>query len=91
MMLNAQDPQRLDENKLKTLNEIVARMIRVAVGTSAGLAVGATIGTVAYIILNSPEAFALPGVGTVIGGIVGGIAGALSLVVDAFKRNRNKF
>ena len=89
-MLNAQDPQRLGENKLKILNEIVARISRVAVSSSAGLAVGATIGSVAYIILNSPVGSALPGAGTVIGAIVGGIAGALSLVIDAFKRNRNK-
>jgi hypothetical protein len=83
MMLNAQDPQQLDENKLKALNETVARINRVLISSSAGLAAGATIGSVAYIVLNNPVSSVLPGVGTVVGGVVGGLVGALSLVVDA--------
>jgi hypothetical protein len=90
MMLNALGPQGLDENKLKALNETVARINRVAISSSAGLAAGATIGSVAYIILNNPVGFVLPGIGTVVGGVVGGLVGALWLVVDAFKRSRNK-
>ena len=54
-MLDAQDPQRLDENKLKTLNEIVTRISRVAISSS----LWQTLLLLQHILIESPFCYTI--------------------------------